>query len=322
MTETPTIIDVYRASDMVVTNGVARGEPMSFADELALDDVYQLASGSGLIQLTLVTRPGQNALSRSDRPDSVVHLDCCITLMTPEGTTKEVLILVEVAEDAVVDVYVLPLAPLRPQMDYRLVGVERHIATRRFAQAGCGSFAGGTRITMGDGRLVPVENLTTGDLILTRDNGKQPLRWIGKTTLRASGSFAPVVIAKGALHNEADLVVRADHRLFVYQRADHLGAGRAEVLIRARHLVNGDTVFRRPGGFIDYYQLVFDAHDIIYAEGISAESQRVDAASRPALPDDARLSDHPPARLLDYEVATNLIAPAKAAALLHKASTR
>lgn len=322
MTETPTCIDVYRASDLVVTNGVARGEPMSFADELALDDVYQLASGSDLMPLTLVTRPGQNVLSRSDRPGSVVHLDCCITLMTPEGTTKETLILVEVAEDTVVDVHVLPLAPLRPQMDYRLVGVERHIATRRFAQAGCGSFASGTRITMGDGRLVPVEDLTRGDLILTRDNGKQPLRWIGKTTLRASGSFAPVVIAKGALHNEADLVVRADHRLFVYQRADHLGAGRAEVLIRARHLINNETVFRRPGGFIDYYQLVFDAHDIIYAEGISAESQRVDAASRPALADTAQVSDHPPARLLDYEVATNLIAPAKAAALLHKASTR
>lgn len=322
MTGTPIIIDVYRASDFVATNGVARGEPLSFADELMLDDVYQLAPGGRTEQLDLAPQTGQTVLSRRDRPYSLVHLDCCITLMTPQGATHEALILVEVADDAVVDVYLLPLGPLVPQVDYRLVGVERHIATRRFAQAGCGSFASGTRITMGDGRLCPVETLAPGDLILTRDSGKQPLRWIGKTTLRASGSFAPVVIAKGALHNAADLVVRADHRLFVYQRADHLGAGRAEVLIRARHLINGDTVFLRPGGFIDYYQLVFDAHHIIFAEGISAESQRVDAASRPALPDDAPLADHPPARLLGYEVAANLIAPAKAAALLHKASAR
>ena len=62
---------------------------------------------------------------------------------------------------------------------------------------------------------------------------------------------------KGALHNENDLVLRPDHRLFVYQRKDHMGAGRAEVLIKARHLVDDESVTRRRGGFIDYFQAGF-----------------------------------------------------------------
>ena len=311
---------VYNAACLVATTGVARGEPISFADELVLDDVYQLVSDSQPCTLDLLPRTGDAAFDRADRPGHLVHIDCCVTMMSPDGATTEALILVDVAGTGVAEVYLLPLGPLVQHMGYRLVGIERHIATQRFAQAGCGAFAAGTRITCGDGRLCPIEELRRGDLIRTRDAGRQPLRWIGKTTLRATGTFAPVVIKAGALHNAADLVVRADHRLFIYQRTDAVGAGRAEVLIRARHLVNDTTVYRRLGGFIDYYQLVFDAHHIIYAEGISAESQRVDAATRPALPNSAPLPDHPPGRLGEYEVAATLVAPDAAAALLHRAT--
>lgn len=314
-------VTVYNAACLVATTGVARGEPISFADELLLDDVYQLASGSAACNLDLLSRPRDAAFDRADRPGHLVHIDCCLTLMSPDGGTTEALIVVEVAKTGVAEVFVLPLAPLVPQVAYRLVGIERHIATQRFAQAGCGAFAAGTRITRADGQLCPIENLRRGDMIRTRDAGRQPLRWIGKTTLRAIGTFAPVVIRAGTLHNAADLVVRADHRLFIYQRTDAVGAGRAEVLIRARHLVNDTTVYRRTGGFIDYYQLVFDSHHIIYAEGISAESQRVDAATRPALPNGVPLPDHPPGRLGEYEVAATLVAPATAAALLHRATT-
>jgi hypothetical protein len=49
------------------------------------------------------------------------------------------------------------------------------------------------------------------------------------------GEFAPIVITKGALHNENDLPVSPDHRLFVCQREDKLGAGRSEVLVKVRH---------------------------------------------------------------------------------------
>ncbi|MFC3117995.1 Hint domain-containing protein [Jhaorihella thermophila] len=88
------------------------------------------------------------------------------------------------------------------------------------------------------------------------------------------------------LNNNRDLVVSPEHRLFVYQRRDALGAGSPEILIKARHLVNGSSVYVREGGFVDYYQILFDHHHIIYAEGIAAESMLVDPRTRPVLPEE------------------------------------
>ncbi|MFT7108322.1 MAG: hypothetical protein ACJAVT_002857 [Yoonia sp.] len=144
---------------------------------------------------------------------------------------------------------------------------------------------------------------------------------MGQATLRTTGSFARVVIKKDALHNEEDLVVRPDHRLFVYQCEDQLGAGRAEVLNKARHLVDHTTVVRKRGGFIDYLQLIFNQHHIVYAEGIAAESHLVDARARGALPIELTALDHNHRPHLDYEVKDNLIPLTKTAALLRGASS-
>ncbi len=59
---------------------------------------------------------------------------------------------------------------------------------------------------------------------------------------------------------------------FVWQRQDRLGAGRAEVLVKVANLVNGTTVVQQDGGFVDYFQLLFDDHQIIFAEGIAAKA--------------------------------------------------
>src|SRR5690606_23181699 len=134
-------------------------------------------------------------------------------------------VLVEVEDGAVAQVYLLPLVTLLPKTNYRLVGIDRDSALARFGEVACVSFTRGTHITLASGAQVPIENLRVGDKVLTRDDGPQAIRWIGHTTLRAVGDFAPVVIAKGALHNENDLIVSPDHRLFVYQRTDRLGAG-------------------------------------------------------------------------------------------------
>lgn len=313
-------VEVFAASDVTATAGVTVGDPMSFADELVMDDVYQLRGAAALQPLALLS--GSDGLQRADAPHNVVHLDSCLTLMAKDGGTHDVLVLVEVADETVAAIYILPLGELVPGLEYRLVGVARHTATRRFAEAASGSFARGTHITMGDGDMRPIETLQPGDVILTRDAGKQPIRWIGQATLRATGSFAPVVITKGALHNENDLVLRPDHRLFVYQRQDQIGVGRAEVLVKARHLVDGDAVVRRRGGFIDYFQLIFDEHHIIYAEGIAAESHLVDPRNRAALPEEAAALHHTHRHYQAYEVKDNLIPTEQAASLLRKSSAR
>jgi hypothetical protein len=321
-------VTVFRGDDFVATEGVAEGDALSFAEELVLDDVYQLRRSATRARLTLGFHGPDSTFklmagSEVGTAGNDVVLDCCITVMAPDSTTFDALIFVEVEAGGVEDIYVLPLAAFATDTDYQLVGVDRDAAATRFAEVACVSFTRGTHITMASGRQVPIEELRAGDKILTRDDGPQEIRWIGQTTLRATGSFAPVVIKKGALHNENDLVVSPDHRLFVYQRQDRLGAGRSEVLVKVRHLINGDSVMQQDGGFVDYFQLLFDEHQIIYAEGIAAESLLIDPRTRAALPDGMTKSrtGHAHRAHLDYEVQEKLLSKPDAIELLRKAST-
>ena len=258
-----------------------------------------------------------------------MHLDCALLFMSPDGQTQEALLLVEVDDDgAVSEIYLLPLALLLPQVEYRLVGIDTKTARQKFAQVACVSFTRGTHITLASGEQRRIEELRVGDRVLTRDDGVQAVRWIGQSTVRAVGDFAPIRIAAGALNNENDLVVSPDHRLFIYQRTDEVGVGRSELLIRARHLVNGYTVTVQDGGFVDYFQLLFDSHQIIYAEGIAAESMLIDTRTRAILPEDLSNamgeiipghSDLPHAGL---DVNEKLLRGPDTAALLRKASSR
>lgn len=317
----------FRAADLRVSEGVAEGDAMSFADELIMDDVYQLRSKAMRGKLTLaIDEDGPGFVLMHDsafgKAGNQVVLDCCITLMAPDGMTFEGLVFVELDAGDVEDIFFLPLATMSPQTAYRLVGVDRHTATSRLAEAACVSFTRGTHITLATGQLVPIEDLKVGDKVLTRDDGPQEIQWINETTLRAVGSFAPVFIKKGALNNENDLILSPDHRLFIYQRQDRLGAGRAEVLVKVRHLINGDTVYQQDGGFVNYFQLLFHDHQIIYAEGIAAESLLIDPRTRAALPDDIHASGtgHAHRPHLDYEIQETLLSRPDAVDLLRKAS--
>jgi len=326
-------IPVFQAMDFRVVNGANLGDALSFADELDLDDVYELTAQARAARLSLAmqgTGPFRVAEgSEIGCPGAQVHLDCALTLMSATGGTTDMLVLVEVDEAGLVaETYAMPLARLIPRTGYALVGIDRHGALRKFAQAACVSFTRGTHITMARGEQKPVEHLQPGDMVLTRDDGPRPVRWVGHSTARAVGEFAPVRISAGALHNENDLLVSPDHRLFIYQRSDALGAGRREVLVRARHLVNGDTVRIETGGFVDYYQILFDAHQIIYAEGIAAETLLVDPRTRAAIPPDLEetlLADeaaHGGRTHLQFEVGRALLDHPNAADILKRASTR
>jgi hypothetical protein len=208
--------------------------------------------------------------------------------MSLEGELVEAVVLVERdADNCRAGLYLLPFNTLKPRFPYTLLGLDHDATCLKLAHLSCVSFSRGTRITMSTGAQMPVEQLRAGDLVLTRDNGPQPLRWVGLRTVQAIGAFAPVVISAGTLSNTRDLVVSPDHRLFIYQRSDQIGAGQPDVLVKARHLVNGSTVRVRSGGYVDYFQVLLDSHHIIYAEGIAAESMLVDPRTRAALPGDA-----------------------------------
>lgn len=135
----------------------------------------------------------------------------------------------------------------------------------------------------------PVEALRTGDMIRTLDHGLQPLRWIGSRTVAAVGAFAPVVFSVGALGNIRPMRLSQQHRVLLSGWQVELVSGEAEALTAARNLVNGHDITIRTGGQVTYYHLLFDRHEIIYADGIPSESFHPGDAAWSMLSEPSRL---------------------------------
>jgi hypothetical protein len=132
-------------------------------------------------------------------------------------------------------------------------------------------FVAGTRIRTAEGE-VPVEHLRPGDMVLTRDEGAQPLRWSGSRTVAATGDFAPIRIAAGAFGQHDELWLSPLHRVLVRDALAELLFGESEVLVAARDLVNDRTVRRVAGGEVSYVHLMFDRHQVVWSQGLQTES--------------------------------------------------
>jgi hypothetical protein len=132
-------------------------------------------------------------------------------------------------------------------------------------------FAQGTLIAAENGQ-VEVQDLQAGDLVETRDGGLQPVTWIGRTTVPATGDLAPIVITKGTLGNDRDLVVSPQHAILLDDWRAELFFGQDEVLVRAVDLLGHDGVYRKTGGVVTYFHILFDAHQLVRSEAIWSES--------------------------------------------------
>lgn len=277
----------YAASDLIVHWGANEGDPIGGAADVVPGDSYRLSRTANARQLAIWDgTEGTEVADGSEvgQPGDKVVLEVCHSLMAPGGSLVEALVLT-ITGEADTARFVLPLAPMAPRGEYELVASDPGMAARRLADIASVSFIAGTRLTMANGRQAPVEDLRVGDRLLTRDHGPQEIRWIGQQVQRATGALAPVLIREGTMNTAHDLRLFPHHRLFVWQRRDTLGTGRSEVLVKAEHLVNGDSVKREEGGFIESYQILFGAHEIIYAEGIAVESLLVTPQTRAALPE-------------------------------------
>lgn len=276
---------VFAADDLYVVAGVNSGDSLGLSDHVLTGDVYELADTARPKRLAIVYSPEGDPHvapgSEIGRSGTSAHLECRHTLMSSDGATVELLMLRLDQE-----IYALPLSPMGPNEEYTLIASEPAEPAQRLSDVTCLSFARGTLITLASGRQMPIEALAPGDLILTRDHGAQALRYTGRATLRAIGSFAPVVITAGALGNSGDLIVSQHHRMFLYQSQRLTGLATSELLVQARHLVDHSHIFIREGGFTDWFSLIFDQHEIIYAEGIPAESLMVNDATVSRLPPD------------------------------------
>lgn len=140
-------------------------------------------------------------------------------------------------------------------------------------------FTPGTRIATPKGEIA-VEKLKCGDKVITRDNGAQTLRWVGRRDLspddmRMDEAFQPVLIRAGALGNgvpERDMLVSPQHRMLVKSDLAEVMFQEREVLIAAKHLTGLDGVDQVRTGAVSYLHLMFDQHEVVLAEGAWAES--------------------------------------------------
>lgn len=140
-------------------------------------------------------------------------------------------------------------------------------------------FTPGTRIATDRGP-VPVEDLRIGMLILTRDGGLRPLRWIGRNDLDAADlarqpELGPVCIAQGALGGgmpDRDLMVSPQHRVLITGPRADLLFGEHEVLVAALHLVGQPGITRAAVPTVSYLHLLFDRHEIVLSDGAWTES--------------------------------------------------
>ncbi len=132
-------------------------------------------------------------------------------------------------------------------------------------------FTRGTMIETKHGN-VAVEDLIEGDLVRTADNGFQPLRWIGGTTVAGTGKAAPILIKKDALGNTQDLLLSPAHRVVLQGWQTELLFDTPEMLVAAASLVNDSTIVVQKTDKVEYFHLLFDRHEIIFSNGAATES--------------------------------------------------
>ncbi|MEM7719489.1 MAG: choice-of-anchor L domain-containing protein [Pseudomonadota bacterium] len=132
-------------------------------------------------------------------------------------------------------------------------------------------FVAGTLIRTDKGDI-PVQHLKVDDLVHTRDDGVQPIRWIGTRVVPADGKMAPVYVAPNTFGDHDALAVSPLHRLVIQNAQAELLFGSSEVLVAARDLVDGAGVCVATGGWVEYVHLLFDRHQVIWSNGLLSES--------------------------------------------------
>ena len=157
-------------------------------------------------------------------------------------------------------------------------------------------FTRGTRILTQDGQR-SIEDLRVGDKVVTRAHGLNTVQWIGcrkisRSQLVANPQFYPVRIKNGALGRglpDRDLVVSRQHRMLVSSKIAQRMFGCPEVLISAIKLtVLPEISVDVTVDGIEYFHILFDRHEIIFAENAPAESLYAGAEALKSIPPEAR----------------------------------
>jgi hypothetical protein len=140
-------------------------------------------------------------------------------------------------------------------------------------------FTPGTVIATPKGERL-VEELEVGDRIITRDNGLQEIRWLGRRDLAGAEMLQaphlkPVLIRAGSLGRglpERDLLVSPNHRVLFNNEKSALYFEDREVLASAKHLTDLEGVDAVDTHAISYIHFMFDQHEVVLSNGSWTES--------------------------------------------------
>lgn len=134
---------------------------------------------------------------------------------------------------------------------------------------------------LSDRGWVRTGDLARGDRVVTRDDGLQEIRWIGSQVLDFRDQpllqkYRPIIFKPGSLGHgvpERSLTVSPQHAILLSGAHVELLFGAVEVLVAAKHLVNGSTIrIDDACETVTYCHLLFDMHAIISADGADVES--------------------------------------------------
>jgi len=289
------ICNAYLRSDFVVTSGLNLGENLGDAGQSSVGDSYLFSQDATAHNLAVGPSSHDHAGAELGTLGDGYQLENRLIFVGSDGSKVEVLTLSNSTTSETIDgtaspssEYFLPISPLKPGIEYTLIKADDDPGDFSFSDYTCVCFTRGTMIRMADGTEQAIEKIAEGDSILTRDNGAQTVRWIGGRTTPAYGHLAPIVITKDALGNHADLIVSQQHRILLADWRAEVMMGSHEVLVKARDLINGDTIYRREGGVVEYFHILFDTHEIIYAEGIPSESLHINSTTLDSMGEESR----------------------------------
>jgi hypothetical protein len=263
---------IYTGIQFSLVHGSNYGGPLSSKADLYLDDVYRLKTKAQPTRLTLQTAAtGRRHRVAPHSPigaiGAAVHLDCQITPISDAGHTFDALIFVEVELGEIKQVYLSAFAMLKPDTDYRLIGIDRHVDPAKLVELHDPVFYPGTQITLTNGSPCAVEDLTPGQKILTHDFAEQKVSCVEIKTQRTQGKNRPIRISKSHFGTDQDLIISAEHRILCLQTNGSYG-GR---FLKAKDLCNGTAIDWVAAGFVDCVQIRFATEHVILANGIEVQ---------------------------------------------------
>ena len=141
-------------------------------------------------------------------------------------------------------------------------------------------FTRDTKIETENG-IRPIQTLQVGDRVRTLSGALKPIRWIGRKLfneqhLAQHPKLRPVRICAGALGSgfpKHDLLLSRQHRVMLASKISERMFGEEQTLIAAVLLTEMSGIYVDDDiTEVEYFHILFDQHEVIFSEGVPAES--------------------------------------------------